>query len=333
MTAAVPAQARIRRRRAGASSGLWPAAGKRAPAPVRIPLPPRRLRALLFWTGGSLLAAAVLAWSAAAGLDRRLKAELLAASARAGFTARQVQILGARQQDRLSIYAAVLDQDSDALLALDLEAIRARIEALPWVAEARVLRRWPDTIVVEVTERRPLAVWQLRGRFAVIDTGGALLPAADPARFRHLPLVVGPGADRAAPALLALLGAWPAIGRDVVAAVFVGERRWDLRLLTGETLSLPEGPEAARALARLAALERETPVRGRGFLRLDLRVPDRLVIRLSPEQQEAARRRAQDEAARAAAAAAATPAPAAGGGGPAPGSPAPAVAAPAGRIA
>lgn len=274
-----------------------PRASAKAPAaPVEVPIPPRRLWALLLWGGGGLALAAAAAWSIAAGLDRRLGTELVAASARAGFTVRQVRVSGNREQDRLSIYAAVLADDSDALLGLDLPAIRARVEALPWIATATVSRRWPDAIVVEVAERRPMAIWQLRGRLSVIDAAGEPLAQADPEAFRHLPLVVGPGANRAAGDLLAMLDARPELAGAVLAAVFVGERRWDLRLATGETLSLPEGEEAARALARLAALERAVPVRGQGFVRLDLRVPDRLVLRLSPEQREAAGRRKAAEA-------------------------------------
>ncbi|MFN7175322.1 MAG: cell division protein FtsQ/DivIB [Thermaurantiacus sp.] len=236
------------------------------------------------------------AWAAAVGLHHRAADEMLAASARAGFTARQVQVVGNRQQDRLSVYAAVLDDGTDALLALDLTQIRARIEALPWVESARVTRRWPDTVEVELTERVPVAVWQHRGELKVIDVAGEPLPVADVGTYRHLPLLVGTGANREARALLEMLRAEPHLAEATLAAVRVGERRWDLRLATGETVSLPEGEAAASALRRFAALDREQPLRGQGFLRLDLRVPDRLVVRLSPEAQDQARRRAREEA-------------------------------------
>ena len=270
---------------------------RRAPeAPVAVPVPPRRLWSLLIWGGGGLLLAAAAAWSVAIGLHARAATELAAASARAGFAARQVQVVGNRNQDRLSIYAAALDAPTDSLLGLDLGAIRARVEALPWIAAATVSRRWPDTLVVEVTERAPVALWQHQRRYRVIDAAGEVLPVTDPAEMRDLPLVVGAGANREATALLQTLQAHPELARAMRAAILVGERRWDIRLATGETLSLPEGAEAARALKRLAALERETPVRGQGFLRLDLRVPDRLVIRVSPDAQEQARAIARAEA-------------------------------------
>ncbi len=307
-----------RRARAGTRPRARPPAPKPGAAPVTVPVPPRRLWAMLLWGGGGLLLAAALSWAIAAGLHWRAATELAAASARAGFAARQVQVEGHRNQDRLSIYAAALDSPTDALLSLDLAAIRARVEALPWVESAMVSRRWPDTLVVRVTEREPLALWQHNGRFQVIDAEGAPLPVADPAAMRHLPLVVGAGANREAAALLAMLRREPAFAEATRAAILVGERRWDLRLRTGETLSLPEGPEAARALRRLAVLERQTPVRGQGFLRLDLRVPDRLVIRLSPDAQARARERLREEARQRAAEERQRPVPQAPASGPAP---------------
>lgn len=281
------------RKRGGAAKRRPPVP---APEPVAVPVAPRRLWAILLWGGGGLGLAAAAAWAMAAGFHQRAADELLAASARAGFTARQVQLIGNQQQDRLSVYAAVLDDGTDALLALDLAAIRARIEALPWVESARVTRRWPDTLEVELVERVPVAVWQHRGELRVIDAAGAPLPVAEVEPYRHLPLLVGAGANREAKALLAMLRAEPELAEATLAAIRVGERRWDLRLATGETLSLPEGEAAESALRRFAALDRQQPLRGQGFLRLDLRVPDRLVVRLSPEAQDQARRRAREEA-------------------------------------
>jgi cell division protein FtsQ len=276
-----------------------PAGRKRAagpPEPVAVPVAPRRLWAFMIWGGGGLALAAASAWALAGGLHQRLGDEMLAASARAGFTARQVQVIGNHQQDRLSVYAAVLDDGTDALLALDLRAIRARIETLPWVERARITRRWPDTIEVELVERVPVAVWQHRGELRVIDLAGEPLPVADVEAYRHLPLLVGTGANKEAKALLAMLRAEPELAESTLAAIRVGARRWDLRLATGETVSLPEGEAAESALRRFAALDRAQPLRGQGFLRLDLRVPDRLVVRLSPEAQDQARSRAREEA-------------------------------------
>jgi cell division protein FtsQ len=65
-------------------------------------------------------------------------------------------------------------------------------------------------------------------------------------------------------------------------ATWVGNRRWDLRFQSGETLALPEGHEdAARALVRFARMDGVTGLLGEGFRRFDMRVPDRFVVRVA----------------------------------------------------
>jgi cell division protein FtsQ len=169
------------------------------------------------------------------------------------------------------------------MLLLDLPAMRQRLLGLPWVLDASVARHWPDRIVVHVVERRPVAIWQHQGRLHLIDRQGGLLPSDRLDNFSDLPLVIGPGAEREVAPLLALMADQPDVARRMKAATWVGGRRWDLKMETGETLSLPQGPAARGALRRFAAIERETPLLGRGFQRFDMRIPDRLVVRVATD--------------------------------------------------
>jgi cell division protein FtsQ len=123
----------------------------------------------------------------------------------------------------------------------------------------------------------------------LIDAEGMVLPAADLAGFSGLPLLVGPAADRAAAQLLKLVASQPALAREMEAAMWIGQRRWDLRMKSGETISLPEGPAAQAALMRFADIHRGTPLLGRGFVRFDLRIPDKMVVRVSGEAGGVAR--------------------------------------------
>src|SRR5690606_16229068 len=112
------------------------------------------------------------------------------------------------------------------------------------------VRLLPDTLIIAVTERRPMAVWQAGGRAVVIDGRGEVIEGADPGRFPELPLVVGAGADRAAADLLPLIEAWPRLKTRVEALVRVDERRWDLRLKDGGLIQLPAVDESS-ALVQL----------------------------------------------------------------------------------
>lgn len=173
----------------------------------------------------------------------------------------------------------------DRLLGFSLDDARTRIERLTWVQTATVERRLPGTLVVTLTERRPFAVWQSGGRFQLIDRAGQVVaeqdPVKDAAAFSVLPLVVGPGAPEAAAVLLDQLASLPLLRSRVVAAIRVGERRWNLRLSSGADVLLPEGQELP-AMTRLLELHGTHALLDRPVQVLDMRGGDRLVLRPGP---------------------------------------------------
>ena len=197
---------------------------------------------------------------------------------RAGFRVDQIEITGLKRMDRMSVYAVALDQQSRAMPLVDLEAVRQKLLRYGWIADAHVSRRLPDTLLVDIVERTPAAVWQDNGQLTLIDAQGVLLEPVSPNAIPDLPLVIGPGADRQEAAYQALLGAAPALKPRVKAAAWVGNRRWDLTFDSGETLALPEESPAA-ALVRFAELDGAKPLLGRGWLRFDMRDPTKLVAR------------------------------------------------------
>ncbi len=201
-----------------------------------------------------------------------------------GLRVKHVEVTGIKASARLPIYATVLDQPSTAMPLIDLGEVRRRLQAQPWVADAQVSRRLPDTIAVNVVERVPAALWQVNGEVRLIDAGGVPMQVVAPDAYPKLPLVVGPGANMHADALKSLLAQTPALQAEVDDAVWVGGRRWNLHFTSGEVLALPEGDAAARrALALFARLDGSTGLLKRGFVRFDMRLPDKMVVRVSNE--------------------------------------------------
>jgi cell division protein FtsQ len=199
----------------------------------------------------------------------------------AGFRLAAVRVKGASPLATADILRAAGLYKDQPLAGLDLNDVRRRIESVGWVHDVRVVRLLPDTLLIQVVERRQLAVWQVDGRRQVIDVRGAPIPEADPARFTSLPLVVGPGANTGAADLLLELSRRPAVMSQVEALVRVDQRRWDLRLRSGGVILLPAEGEAA-ALRRLDDLDRASGLMKIGFDRLDLRVPEAVAIRPRP---------------------------------------------------
>jgi len=123
-------------------------------------------------------------------------------------------------------------------------------------------------------------VWQNMGALNLIDVDGNFLEPVSRNAMPDLPLVIGPGANMQEPAYQVLMAAAPALKPRVKAATWVGNRRWDLLFDTGETLSLPEGADlAADTLRKFAQRDGTRPILGRGYLRVDLRNPDMMVLR------------------------------------------------------
>jgi cell division protein FtsQ len=194
-------------------------------------------------------------------------------------------VIGRYSTDGAALLEALGIDRGDPILALDPYAARDAIIALPSVRTASVERQLPDTVVIRLAEREPLAIWQEGGRHRVIDGHGVVLAGYDPADHAHLPLVVGPDAPANAADFLSILAARPEIAARTAGATRVGGRRWDLALETGITVRLP-ADGVARALDRLAELHALDRVFERDVLIVDLRLPDRVTVRTSPVAAE-----------------------------------------------
>jgi cell division protein FtsQ len=204
------------------------------------------------------------------------------ATAQFGLRVREIVIDGRQKTPEPLLRAALGVRNGEPILAFSAAQARSRIEMINWVKSATVERRLPGTIVVQLNERRPFAVWQNQGKFALIDRGGNIVADSDVAAFAgQLPLVVGSGAPRAAANLIDALASQPRLQSRVTAAVRVGERRWDLRMNNGADVLLPEGAEM-QALAKLTSLQNTHALLDRPLETVDMRLPDRLVVHPMP---------------------------------------------------
>jgi cell division protein FtsQ len=209
-----------------------------------------------------------------------------AAANSVGFRITSVAISGRKQLTQDEVLAIGGVNGRSSLLFLNAAATRDKLKADPWIADATVQKLYPGRLQIDITERAPYALWQENGRVSVIAEDGTVLEPYVARRFVKLPLVVGKGAETRAKDFLNLLARYPQVRSAVKAVVFVGERRWNLRLADGIDVRLPEA-DVEKALATLSKMDKETGLFSRDITAIDMRLPDRLTVRLSESAAKA----------------------------------------------
>lgn len=199
-----------------------------------------------------------------------------------GLKVEDVLVTGRERTDAEEILQVLQVDRGLPMLGFDPHEAQERLLTLPWVANAEVERRLPGLVFVRLKERQPMALWQFERRFSVIDKKGRVIRGARADHFSHLPLVVGAGAPEHAAELLKLMHREPDLQRQIVAATRVGERRWNLLLTDEIEVRLPE-EGTTQAFTLLADLVREHGLLARDITLIDLRLPDRMIVRGRPQ--------------------------------------------------
>jgi cell division protein FtsQ len=257
----------------------------------RIPVDQARANTVAGLVFAAFLLAIAIVVLAALDIPARAERAAGAAIGQAGFMVSGYQIVGINHMNRSLIDGVVTDELRRAAdeagtakapqTLVDVVGIRQRLLRFGWVKDARVSRRLPDTLVIDIVERTPAALWQSSGQLALIDADGVVLDHVPVDKMPNLPLLIGPGANAQAEDLNRLMGEVPTLRPQLASATWVGGRRWDLNFQSGETVALPEGQNAAgAALTKFARLDKSTGLLGRGIIRFDLRVPGKMIVRL-----------------------------------------------------
>jgi cell division protein FtsQ len=249
-----------------------------------LPFSERDVQRVFTWVIFAALTLLAFAAAQYAGLTAVAYQQYAALAAKAGFQVQRVEVTGMERVDQLKVYQLVLAEKDRAMPLVDIDKVRADLLQYGWIKDARVSRRLPDTLAVEIIERKPAALWQRNGRYSLIDANGIVLANVRAGEGGDLPTLNGNEANEHIVALNALLDNASALKSQVSGASWIGKRRWDLQFQTGETLALPEGEaEAAKALLNFARLDGVHRLLGRDLIHFDLRDPDRAYFRKAPK--------------------------------------------------
>jgi len=232
----------------------------------------------------TMLSAALLASGSAYGayLGGHMDSVVQGFTARTGFAVDQIKVIGNHETSEIDILDSLGLNGWTSLIGFDVDAARERVAALPWVETAAVRKVYPHTLEVHVEERQAFALWQKGDKLFVIERSGHVIAPFAGGKQALLPLFVSPDVPLQAPQLLARMDKFPDLASRVKGYVLVGGRRWDLSMVNGVTVKLPEAGED-QAIAMLARLDGENEILARDIVSLDMRFADRLVVQLSPE--------------------------------------------------
>ena len=206
-----------------------------------------------------------------------------------GFSVQNVDVIGEGRIREEEVFAALGVNQGDYIFDINMREAQLRVQSLSWIDDAIVRRLWPDSIVVHIVERQPIALWQHDSQVHVVDASSAIIEAANPQDFAQLPLIVGNEAAANSRQIYEALATSPSVMAHIDAIIHIGERRWDIKLKDDRPrLMLPEdNPQAALALVE--KLQRSHLLLERDISAIDLRVKNRLVLKPRPSAPKSQR--------------------------------------------
>lgn len=181
-----------------------------------------------------------------------------------------------RIQDVFLLKASGLRYKSN-ILNVSINDVKKKLEDITWVKSVVVQRKLPDTVYVRVSERIPIAILQSKYKLYLVDVDGIVLENDGIGNCSNLPIVVGEGAAKEVAGFLHQLNKFPKIRNQLVFAVRVGNRRWNIRINKGITVKLPER-ELRYALSVLDEISDSNGFFNDDIEVIDLRMHDRIVL-------------------------------------------------------
>ena len=242
---------------------------------------------------GPLLAMGLAGWGVAANdrlrgaAEQKLEAVIAVVAARPEFAVKGVEVTGGTEELNTEVLVVAGVEPGMSSLTLGVEEIRRRVELLGAVEHAAVQFDPQGTLRIAVVQRIEAALYRRAdGMLVLLDKRGVEIgPAGHRASHPGLPVLLGEGADAHVDEVLALLASAPDIVPRLRAFVRVGERRWDMVLERDMVLKLPP-EQPVDALSRIMALHYGEELLDRDLAVIDLRLPDRPALRMTPQAAE-----------------------------------------------
>lgn len=205
----------------------------------------------------------------------------------AGFGINRIQISGQTLTRDSDIVTLMTLSAGSSTLDFDVEKARVRLSWLRAVEGATVRKVYPNQIIVEVVEKRPIARWRSGSSTWLVDQRGTIIGEDPAGTYADLPMVVGEGAADDALVMIRALDQYDTITKDLAVLSRIGDRRWDLIYYSGLRVQLPE-VGVAQALRQLETYQADYALFDRDVTLIDLRVPGVVALKPAIRETEAA---------------------------------------------
>ncbi|MDR3326229.1 MAG: FtsQ-type POTRA domain-containing protein [Rhodospirillaceae bacterium] len=197
-----------------------------------------------------------------------------------GFRIEEIFVVGRNRTSREQLLTTMGINRNDPILDIDLTAIQQRLEKISGIKSVIIERRLPNEINLLINEYNPIVIWQNRGKYCLVDRDGKVINEKIE-EYTDLPLMVGEGASDHTSEVFDLLDTEPTLKQHVKIIQWVSNRRWNITLEYDNgniDIRLPENNPIA-AWHELATLEKEQNIFERKIALIDMRLPDRLILR------------------------------------------------------
>lgn len=202
--------------------------------------------------------------------------------AHVGFKLEDVVVEGRIRTDKTQILKMAGLERGKSLFLIHLSETKEKLEEISWINAVCVERRFPDTLFIRISEKEPVALWLNQDKTYLVDRDGELMETDQGYQYKELLLITGDEAPRHVGKLVVLLEKFPELKFRVTGATHLRSTRWDIRLDGKVDVKLPE-KEVDKALAYLIDLEKQHQLTNRDVVTIDMRLPNQLILRLTPE--------------------------------------------------
>ena len=191
----------------------------------------------------------------------------------------RIVVNGAQEPLKEEIIMLIKNAANEEFSVLKAKSLQEKIKEIKKVKEAVVKFSTDGSVIVNVIERKQVAVFLNNNLYEVLDRNGVVLSVyRDYGGLSKFPLIVGKFGSRNIPDLLTLVKEIGLYGSEVLYYEWVGERRWNVHMKSDLVFKLPE-TDLNRGVELMRMFLRETTNYPRPLVSIDLRNLDKPIIK------------------------------------------------------